>query len=142
MQKSAYEVRISDWSSDVCSSDLPVDVKTAPVIRGRIAYHRGRLHVVFACLDNDVTDRIDADVLHGDGTCLFEDRDTTPLFDGTTNYIGKGGVGLPQRLLFRLHSPDSVPSVARGVFLMDRAALDSGLRPALMRVEFKGALHD
>src|SRR3546814_5156627 len=23
MQKSAYEMRISDWSSDVCSSDLP-----------------------------------------------------------------------------------------------------------------------
>src|SRR3546814_4896892 len=25
-QKPAYEMRISDWSSDVCSSDLPVDV--------------------------------------------------------------------------------------------------------------------
>src|SRR3546814_3285550 len=25
-QKAAYEVRISDWSSDVCSSDLPVEV--------------------------------------------------------------------------------------------------------------------
>src|SRR3546814_1541517 len=24
-QKTAYEVRISDWSSDVCSSDLPHD---------------------------------------------------------------------------------------------------------------------
>src|SRR3546814_13810443 len=24
MQKTAYEMRISDWSSDVCSSDLPV----------------------------------------------------------------------------------------------------------------------
>src|SRR3546814_4149517 len=23
-QKTAYEVRISDWSSDVCSSDLPI----------------------------------------------------------------------------------------------------------------------
>src|SRR3546814_9087608 len=26
-QKTAYEMRISDWSSDVCSSDLPVDVR-------------------------------------------------------------------------------------------------------------------
>src|SRR3546814_8598497 len=26
-QKTAYEMRISDWSSDVCSSDLPVDDK-------------------------------------------------------------------------------------------------------------------
>src|SRR3546814_6405682 len=25
-QKAAYEMRISDWSSDVCSSDLPVQV--------------------------------------------------------------------------------------------------------------------
>src|SRR3546814_6254328 len=25
-QKTAYEMRISDWSSDVCSSDLPIDV--------------------------------------------------------------------------------------------------------------------
>src|SRR3546814_10652729 len=24
-QKTAYELRISDWSSDVCSSDLPAD---------------------------------------------------------------------------------------------------------------------
>src|SRR3546814_20656764 len=27
MQKTAYEVRISDWSSDVCSSDLPAPVE-------------------------------------------------------------------------------------------------------------------
>src|SRR3546814_3751332 len=24
-QKTAYEMRISDWSSDVCSSDLPIE---------------------------------------------------------------------------------------------------------------------
>src|SRR3546814_13504317 len=29
-QKTAYEMRISDWSSDVCSSDLRADV--APVV--------------------------------------------------------------------------------------------------------------
>src|SRR3546814_6862531 len=28
-QKTAYEMRISDWSSDVCSSDLPQDFETA-----------------------------------------------------------------------------------------------------------------
>src|SRR3546814_9124804 len=26
-QKTAYEMRISDWSSDVCSSDLPEDIE-------------------------------------------------------------------------------------------------------------------
>src|SRR3546814_20722853 len=29
-QKTAYEVRISDWSSDVCSSDLEVGVEELP----------------------------------------------------------------------------------------------------------------
>src|SRR3546814_5011716 len=28
-QKTAYEMRISDWSSDVCSSDLKIDVDPA-----------------------------------------------------------------------------------------------------------------
>src|SRR3546814_6007629 len=27
-QKTAYEVRISDWSSDVCSSDLPREIRS------------------------------------------------------------------------------------------------------------------
>src|SRR3546814_16830697 len=30
MQKTAYEMRISDWSSDVCSSDLPCRCHAAP----------------------------------------------------------------------------------------------------------------
>src|SRR3546814_12271793 len=29
-QKTAYEMRISDWSSDVCSSDLDVDIDVPP----------------------------------------------------------------------------------------------------------------
>src|SRR3546814_9438314 len=32
-QKTAYEMRISDWSSDVCSSDLPL-VRFCPVVYG------------------------------------------------------------------------------------------------------------
>src|SRR3546814_19726932 len=42
-QKTAYEVRISDWSSDVCSSDLPVGyfhvVFTLPAEVADIAFH-------------------------------------------------------------------------------------------------------
>src|SRR3546814_9641896 len=34
-QKTAYEMRISDWSSDVCSSDLPQPL--AKPDRGRVA---------------------------------------------------------------------------------------------------------
>src|SRR3546814_3488940 len=32
-QKTAYEMRISDWSSDVCSSDLPRLVDTSQYIQ-------------------------------------------------------------------------------------------------------------
>src|SRR3546814_7879934 len=45
-QKTAYEMRISDWSSDVCSSDLlgrgaGEGDRQAPCDRG-VAWHRGR----------------------------------------------------------------------------------------------------
>src|SRR3546814_5620551 len=33
-QKTAYEMRISDWSSDVCSSDLPWRLGLQPAIEG------------------------------------------------------------------------------------------------------------
>src|SRR3546814_3384645 len=32
-QKTAYEMRISDWSSDVCSSDLAADRTRPPPVR-------------------------------------------------------------------------------------------------------------
>src|SRR3546814_2407912 len=35
-QKTAYEMRISDWSSDVCSSDLPIELDN-----GTIAHFEG-----------------------------------------------------------------------------------------------------
>src|SRR3546814_6907648 len=38
-QKTAYEMRISDWSSDVCSSDLPELPVLGPMIE---AWRRGR----------------------------------------------------------------------------------------------------
>src|SRR3546814_6054646 len=31
-QKTAYEMRISDWSSDVCSSDLSSRIRSTPVV--------------------------------------------------------------------------------------------------------------
>src|SRR3546814_6626746 len=36
-QKTAYELRISDWSSDVCSSDLIGLLRSAHAAAGRIA---------------------------------------------------------------------------------------------------------
>src|SRR3546814_9600377 len=40
-QKTAYEMRISDWSSDVCSSDLG-SLVASPARKGRLAPRLGR----------------------------------------------------------------------------------------------------
>src|SRR3546814_20564445 len=48
-QKTAYEMRISDWSSDVCSSDLDMDETRHAGGAGRIDDMRGRGRV--ACLE-------------------------------------------------------------------------------------------
>src|SRR3546814_5793808 len=37
-QKTAYEMRISDWSSDVCSSDLPVREPHLDLLRRRVVF--------------------------------------------------------------------------------------------------------
>src|SRR3546814_16401417 len=64
-QKTAYEMRISDWSSDVCSSDLPV--------RGRYAGQDfDRLAFVAA----------DADLAHRDPAVLADDRDHRAVRNG------------------------------------------------------------
>src|SRR3546814_11806970 len=42
-QKTAYEMRISDWSSDVCSSDLLVEAdRAAQLLDGDVALDQGR----------------------------------------------------------------------------------------------------
>src|SRR3546814_18943460 len=38
-QKTAYEMRISDWSSDVCSSDLSAFVETVRPVAQRLTIH-------------------------------------------------------------------------------------------------------
>src|SRR3546814_16932915 len=41
-QKTAYEMRISDWSSDVCSSDLPLNFLPYAALYRKIAPDHGR----------------------------------------------------------------------------------------------------
>src|SRR3546814_6529543 len=45
-QKTAYEMRISDWSSDVCSSDLFLHIQPQPGQDSTLL--AGFLHVIFA----------------------------------------------------------------------------------------------
>src|SRR3546814_5524705 len=51
-QKTAYEMRISDWSSDVCSSDLPLQCDTTSGARDERMVHpeKTRLFLVAALL--------------------------------------------------------------------------------------------
>src|SRR3546814_1887412 len=44
-QKTAYEMRISDWSSDVCSSDLPELLQHAGLVQPLVAHGVDELHV-------------------------------------------------------------------------------------------------
>src|SRR3546814_2907102 len=47
-QKTAYEMRISDWSSDVCSSDLKVPVaERQPLVRPKTANEVWSMDFVF-----------------------------------------------------------------------------------------------
>src|SRR3546814_5312608 len=41
-QKTAYELRISDWSSDVCSSDLVAPLRRISTIRGARSFRVAR----------------------------------------------------------------------------------------------------
>src|SRR3546814_4120805 len=55
-QKTAYELRISDWSSDVCSSDL----RRARRIRAMHARHGHRALARLAVVDGDDAAAVDA----------------------------------------------------------------------------------
>src|SRR3546814_5465256 len=51
-QKTAYEMRISDWSSDVCSSDLLSSISGDQMGIFRSVFHGGRLGQPILGLDN------------------------------------------------------------------------------------------
>src|SRR3546814_3967517 len=62
--KTAYELRISDWSSDVCSSDLAAGAGTDDADRLRaLARRRHRLHPAFlpGGVGDVLLDRADGD---------------------------------------------------------------------------------
>src|SRR3546814_3354035 len=85
-QNAAYEMRISDWSSDVCSSDLPLDEGVgAEIERGRAAEH-------LVVLGDDRLGHADEAIDVG-GVVLAVDREA----EGVILVVGAGHLPLAQR---------------------------------------------
>src|SRR3546814_12962569 len=89
MQKTAYEMRISDWSSDVCSSDLDVDIGI--IVHVRPVEHAWNL-------PPGLPDAISGDLHHRSDEIVIED----PAIVGTggSAQFGPSIVGLVEFDLF------------------------------------------
>src|SRR3546814_4562656 len=86
-QKTAYEMRISDWSSDVCSSDLVVEL-TAGVQLGHDDLRR-----------RDALFLVDVD---RDAAAVVGHRYRAVLVDGHGDVVGVAGQGLVDRVVDHL----------------------------------------
>src|SRR3546814_10101292 len=93
-QKTAYEMRISDWSSDVCSSDLLADAQDQPPLVGQS--HRALPSAI--ALQFLVVER-----LHGTERALVDRRpdELHPLTEGLDD--GRVQIGRESRV--RLEPP-------------------------------------
>src|SRR3546814_587269 len=107
-QKTAYEMRISDWSSDVCSSDL-----VGPVVPDRA---RGKLHAVahdVVLIGEDVErvfrfQRLQLALRHREGVVA----ESTFFASSSYSYIGKSTIQ-QKRKAFSSIRPSSSPTRVR-----------------------------
>src|SRR3546814_3804051 len=81
-QKTAYEMRISDWSSDVCSSDL-VGKRRRLAFRGQRIGRRVPAACIVVHLRTHVSDRLRREVVAGNvaGVVLGVGRIEVALLD-------------------------------------------------------------
>src|SRR3546814_3622339 len=59
-QKTAYEMPISDWNADVCSSDLHIQIHNSPY--DGIEIFGGSTHLKYLVLTGNEDDNLDTDV--------------------------------------------------------------------------------
>src|SRR3546814_3815940 len=97
-QKTAYEMRISDWSSDVCSSDLPEDY--VPDLPLRMALYR-RLN---DAQDRPALDAFAAEMIDRFGPLPPETANLVQLMEIKANAKLAGLAKLEDRKSTRLNS--------------------------------------
>src|SRR3546814_14092717 len=91
-QKTAYEMRISDWSSDVCSSDLTEDpeaVISVDLNRHHVALNRLKHAAITHLPDFESFFRFFGEADHADNIAAY-DRHLAPRLDPETRaYWGR-----------------------------------------------------
>src|SRR3546814_6441310 len=120
-QKTAYEMRISDWSSDVCSSDLP-DCAGRPIQGASatrmedlrpLAQQQGPRAIIFD-LDGTLVDSMPD--IHAAVAAFLAERSNRPLDLATiTGFVGNGVPVLLPRVLRaggETHDDDAVAALS------------------------------
>src|SRR3546814_17227919 len=114
-QKTSYEMRISDWSSDVCSSDLPARARVDVVGRrkSRSGPQRARA-VVAAEVEREAVAR------HRSARPLGGRRSLE-----RTAHLHRAGLARP---LAAGHEPRQLRGELRGIGIVDRKSVVTGKR--------------
>src|SRR3546814_3588629 len=91
-QKTAYEMRISDWSSDVCSSDLLVREDTWPDGRWDLVKEQHIRSGAFVSVRTDIPERKKAEIALRDQESRLEQAlaDRTAQIKGILANIAQG----------------------------------------------------
>src|SRR3546814_4160169 len=96
-QKTAYEMRISDWSSDVCSSDMPGNAPEIEVLLGianqAVTGEDGK--VTNSAVEGYSLITVNGQEIRGENSMAgFEEDDIVPVLSFLSDIIGIGEVGL------------------------------------------------
>src|SRR3546814_13413580 len=87
-QKTAYEMRISDWSSDVCSSDLPTLARTEKVLAVLAQQIDGvRKSPAMTLTPDNMGSRLNASVMETVNTLRAQAQASKTALDGTVGEL-------------------------------------------------------
>src|SRR3546814_5372764 len=123
-QKTAYEMRISDWSSDVCSSDLVVD-RYFPDIEGAGSdgwYDTGDIGTIDRFGFLRLTDR-EKDVIKSGGEWISS-------IDIENAAVGYPGVRVPARSEEHTSELQSLMRISYAVFCLKKKRINKHKRQA------------